>query len=175
MNYGAIKKCDVANGIGVRVSLFVSGCTHHCKGCFNEETWAFDYGELFSQETEEYILKLLEPSYIRGLSILGGEPLEYVNQEFLAPFLKRVKEKYPKKDIWCYTGYVYENDIMGRMMKKWKYTKDIMQCIDVLVDGPFIEEEKQINLRFRGSKNQRLIDIPKSMEKGEVILWDDEK
>lgn len=173
MNYGAIKKRDVANGIGVRVSLFVSGCTHHCKNCFNEETWNFDYGSPFTEETEEEILKLLEPSFVKGLTILGGEPLEYVNQEALAPFLMKVKERYPNKGIWCYTGYVFEKDILGRMMKKWKYTREIMSCLDVLVDGPFIEEEKKIGLRFRGSENQRLIDIPKSLQTGETVLWED--
>lgn len=173
MNYGEIKKCDVANGIGVRVSLFVSGCTHHCKGCFNEETWSFDFGEPFTEEVEERILKLLEPSYISGLTVLGGEPLEYVNQSVLAPFLKKVKERYPKKTIWCYSGYVYEKDILKHMLPKWKYTKDILNTIDVLVDGPFIEEEKDISLRFRGSSNQRIIDVKKSLEAGETILWQD--
>ena len=174
MNYGAIKKCDIANGIGVRVSLFVSGCTHHCRGCFNQETWNFDYGDPFTEETEEQILALLEPSYISGLTILGGEPLEYVNQEALASFVKKVKSRYPDKTIWCYTGYVYEKDILGRMMKKWRYTRDIIESIDVLVDGPFIEEQKQIDLRFRGSGNQRLIDVRKSLKEGKTIIWEDE-
>ena len=173
MNYGSIKKCDIANGTGVRVSLFVSGCTHHCKGCFNEETWSFDYGEPFTKEVEERILKALEPSYISGLTLLGGEPLEYVNQQVLAPFLKRVRETYPQKTIWCYTGYLYEKDILNRMVKKWQYTRDIIEMIDVLVDGPFIEEEKQIDLRFRGSRNQRIIDVKKSLIEGKTILWED--
>lgn len=173
MNYGSIKKCDIANGTGVRVSLFVSGCTHHCKGCFNEETWSFDYGEPFTKEVEDRILKALEPSYISGLTLLGGEPLEYVNQQVLAPFLKRVRETYPQKTIWCYTGYLYEKDILNRMVKKWQYTRDILEMIDVLVDGPFIEEEKQIDLRFRGSRNQRIIDVKKSLIEGKTILWED--
>ena len=173
MNYGSIKKCDIANGTGVRVSLFVSGCTHHCKGCFNEETWSFDYGEPFTGEVEDRILKALEPSYISGLTLLGGEPLEYVNQQVLAPFLKRVRETYPQKTIWCYTGYLYEKDILNRMVKKWQYTRDILEMIDVLVDGPFIEEEKQIDLRFRGSRNQRIIDVKKSLIEGKTILWED--
>ena len=127
MYYGEIKKCDIANGPGVRVSLFVSGCTHHCKGCFNEETWSFEYGKPFTEETEEQILKLLEPSYISGLTVLGGEPMEYMNQEVLFPFLKKVKERFPEKSIWCFTGYVYEKDILHRMIPKWKYTKKMLE------------------------------------------------
>ena len=172
MYYGNIKKSDIANGPGVRVSLFVSGCTHHCKGCFNEETWNFKYGEPFTEKTEEQILKLLEPSYVSSLTVLGGEPMEYVNQKELLPFLKKVKENYPKKTIWCYTGYVYEKDLLGRMIQKWKITKEILELIDVLVDGPFIEEQKDITLLFRGSANQRLIDVPQSLAAGEVILWE---
>ena len=172
MYYGNIKKSDIANGPGVRVSLFVSGCTHHCKGCFNEETWNFKYGEPFTEKTEEQILKLLDPSYVSGLTVLGGEPMEYVNQKELLPFLKKVKENYPKKTIWCYTGYVYEKDLLGRMIQKWKITKEILELIDVLVDGPFIEEQKDITLLFRGSANQRLIDVPQSLAAGEVILWE---
>ena len=172
MYYGNIKKSDIANGPGVRVSLFVSGCTHHCKGCFNEETWNFKYGEPFTEKTEEQILKLLEPSYVSGLTVLGGEPMEYVNQKELLPFLKKVKENYPKKTIWCYTGYVYEKYLLGRMIQKWKITKEILELIDVLVDGPFIEEQKDITLLFRGSANQRLIDVPQSLAAGEVILWE---
>ena len=172
MYYGNIKKSDIANGPGVRVSVCVSGCTHHCKGCFNEETWNFKYGEPFTEKTEEQILKLLEPSYVSGLTVLGGEPMEYVNQKELLPFLKKVKENYPKKTIWCYTGYVYEKDLLGRMIQKWKITKEILELIDVLVDGPFIEEQKDITLLFRGSANQRLIDVPQSLAAGEVILWE---
>ena len=172
MYNGNIKKSDIANGPGVRVSLFVSGCTHHCKGCFNEETWNFKYGEPFTEKTEEQILNLLKPSYVSGLTVLGGEPMEYVNQKDLLPFLKKVRETYPKKTIWCYTGYVYEKDVLGRMVSKWKITKDILELIDVLVDGPFIEEQKDITLLFRGSSNQRLIDVPKSMKAGEVVLWE---
>ena len=172
MNYAEIKNLDIANGPGLRVSLFVTGCTHHCKGCFNEETWNFKYGEPFTEKTEEQILKLLEPSYVSGLTVLGGEPMEYVNQKELLPFLKKVKENYPKKTIWCYTGYVYEKDLLGRMIPKWKITKEILELIDVLVDGPFIEEQKDITLLFRGSANQRLIDVPQSLAAGEVILWE---
>ena len=170
MYYGNIKKSDIANGPGVRVSLFVSGCTHHCKGCFNEETWNFKYGEPFTEKTEEQILNLLKPSYVSGLTVLGGEPMEYVNQKDLLPFLKKVRETYPKKTIWCYTGYVYEKDVLGRMVSKWKITKDILELIDVLVDGPFIEEQKDITLLFRGSSNQRLIDVPASLRDRKAVL-----
>lgn len=173
MYYGEIKKCDIANGIGVRVSLFVSGCTHHCKGCFNPETWSFDYGRPFTEETEEEIFRLLEPPYISGLTLLGGEPLEYANQQVLAPFLKTVKDRFPGKTIWCYTGYLFEEDILNRMLSEWEYTKDILNCIDVLVDGAFVEEEKELGLRFRGSKNQRIIDVKRSLKEGKTKLWED--
>ena len=175
MYYGEIKKCDIANGPGVRVSLFVSGCTHHCKGCFNEETWSFEFGQPFTAETEEQILKLLEPSYISGLTVLGGEPMEYMNQEALLPFLEKVKERFPEKTIWCFTGYVFEKDILNRMLPKWKYTKKMLEQIDYLVDGPFVEAKKDITLRFRGSSNQRIIDVKKSLETGEVVLWEEQQ
>ena len=175
MYYGEIKKCDIANGPGVRVSLFVSGCTHHCKGCFNEETWSFEFGQPFTAETEEQILKLLEPSYISGLTVLGGEPMEYMNQEALLPFLEKVKECFPEKTIWCFTGYVFEKDILNRMLPKWKYTKKMLEQIDYLVDGPFVEAKKDITLRFRGSSNQRIIDVKKSLETGEVVLWEEQQ
>ena len=174
MYYCEIKKCYIANGPGVRVSLFVSGCTHHCKGCFNEETWSFEYGKPFTEETEEQILKLLEPSYISGLTVLGGEPMEYMNQEVLFPFLKKVKERFPEKSIWCFTGYVYEKDILHRMIPKWKYTKKMLEQIDYLVDGPFVMEKKNISLKFRGSSNQRIIDVKKTLETGEVVLWEEQ-
>ncbi len=170
--YGEIKKVDIANGIGVRVSLFVSGCTHHCKGCFNPETWSFDYGRPFTEETEEEIFRLLEPTYISGFTLLGGEPMEYENQRALAPFVKKVKERFPEKTIWCYTGYLFE-DILNRMLPAWECTKDILNCLDVLVDGPFVEEEKELGLRFRGSKNQRIIDVKKSLTEGKIKLWED--
>ena len=170
MHYGEIKNCDIANGNGVRVSLFVSGCTHHCKGCFNEETWDFFYGQPFTRETEDRIISWLKPDYIEGLTILGGEPLEYVNQKDLLPFLERVREECPGKNIWCYTGYVYEQDILRRMVPKWKETSRILSLIDVLVDGPFVEEEKDIRLRFRGSANQRIIDVKESLKKREPVL-----
>lgn len=173
MYYSEIKKRDIANGEGVRVSLFVSGCTHHCKGCFNEETWDFSYGQPFTLETEEILLSALEPFYVSGLTLLGGEPLEHVNQKALLPFLKKVREVYPKKTVWCYTGYVFEEDILGRMCKKWEETPELLSYIDVLVDGPFVEEKKNIQLLFRGSENQRLIDLQKSLSSGEVVWWEE--
>lgn len=149
MNYAAIKKADIANGPGVRVSLFVSGCRNHCPGCFNPETWDFDYGEPFTKQTEEELIMALRPSWIQGLSILGGDPMEPENQEALLPFLRRVKEELPEKDIWLYTGYCIE-DVAGSLL---------LSYVDVLVDGPFIEAEKDISLAFRGSRNQRIIDL----------------
>lgn len=172
MYYADIKKWDVANGPGVRVSLFVSGCTHRCKGCFNEEAWDFHYGNPFTGETEDEILKELEKSYYHGFTLLGGEPFEHENQKVLAPFLKRVREKFPGISIWCYSGYVFDKEILADMLPKWEETKEMLRYIDVLVDGRFVEELKQVNLLFRGSANQRLIDVKKSMEKGNVVLWE---
>ena len=149
MNYGAVKKTDIANGPGVRVSLFVSGCRNHCLGCFNPETWDFSYGSLFTKETEDEIIKALRPSWVQGFSILGGEPLEPENQEALLPLLKRIREELPTKDIWLYTGYRYEA-VSGSSLLKY---------VDVVVDGPFLEEEKDISLAFRGSRNQRVIQV----------------
>ena len=173
MNYGNIKECDIADGPGVRVTLFVSGCRHHCKGCFNEETWSFEYGKPFTEETEEQILKLLEPSYISGLTVLGGEPMEYVNQQGLLPLARKFKETYPDKTIWCYTGYTFETDLLDRMCNEWEYTKELLSYIDVLVDGEFIDEQKDLSLRFKGSRNQRIIDVPKSLKTGTTVLWDE--
>lgn len=171
MNYADIKRIDVANGPGVRVSLFVSGCTHHCKNCFNPETWDFGFGKPFTQAQTDEIISYLEPSHIRGLSLLGGEPFEYSNQQGLLPLLRKVKEIYPEKDIWCYTGYDYEKDITNSMMVKWPETREMISYIDILVDGEFVEDLKNLSLRFRGSSNQRIIDIKKSLEAGQVILW----
>ena len=160
MYYGTIKKTDIANGDGVRVSLFVSGCRRHCKGCFNSQTWDFCYGTPFTDKTEEEILSALEPSYIAGLTILGGEPFEQENQEVLSEFLAKVKNAYPNKTIWCYTGYVYDEDILPENgQKHCKFTKKMLENIDTLVDGPFIEEKKNIMLQFRGSENQRIINL----------------
>ena len=158
MYFGAIKKIDIANGEGVRVSLFVSGCRNCCKGCFQKETWDFCYGKEFTQDTQEEILEALKPDYIAGLSVLGGEPFEEENQEVLAPFLQKVKEIFPNKDIWCYTGYVYDVDLVAESGRKHTpYTQTMLDCIDVLVDGPFVEELKDISLLFRGSRNQRIL------------------
>jgi anaerobic ribonucleoside-triphosphate reductase activating protein len=174
MKYAKIKKNDIANGPGVRVSLFVSGCNHHCKGCFNEEAWDFNYGETFTQDTIDEILEALAPKHIRGLTLLGGEPLEFVNQKGLLPLIEQVKERYPEKTVWCYTGFDYEKDVMCDMMKKWPVTKELFQFFDVLVDGKFEIDLLDLKLRFRGSSNQRIIDIPKSRAAGEVVLWKDE-
>ena len=161
MNYGNIKECDIADGPGVRVSLFVSGCRHHCKGCFNKETWDFDYGMPYTKETEDEIIRLLAPSYIQGLTLLGGEPFEPENQKQLAGLLKRVRETYPDKDIWCYTGYLYDVDLPEGGRVHTEVTEEMLSYIDVLVDGEFIEEEKDVTLVFRGSRNQRIIELGK--------------
>ncbi len=157
MNYCEIKNCDIANGEGVRVSLFVAGCTHHCKGCFNSETWDFNAGKPFTAETEEKLINLLEPSYINGLTLLGGEPFEVQNQRCLLPFLKKVRRLYPQKNIWCYTGYTYETDLLGESRARCEVTDEMLSLIDVLVDGEFIEDKKDISLAFRGSSNQRIL------------------
>lgn len=170
MNYGEIKNCDIANGEGVRVSLFVSGCTHHCKNCFNEKTWDFSFGEPFTKETEEKILNLLSESYINGLSLLGGEPFEPSNQKVLYPFLQRVKKEFPNKNIWCYSGYTFE-ELTGTSRASTDITKDILLLIDILVDGEFKEELKDISLKFRGSSNQNVIDVKKSFETGTKVLY----
>lgn len=169
MKYAAIKKCDVANGPGVRVSVFVSGCNHHCKGCFNEKAWDFNYGEDFSDEIIDGIINDLDKEYISGLTLLGGEPLERANQQGLVKLVKKVKEKLPNKSIWCYTGFDYEKDVMGQMYKNWPETKELINNIDVLVDGKFELEKRNLNLKFRGSENQRLIDVKKSMAENKIV------
>jgi len=174
MNYAAVKKTDVANGPGIRVSLFVSGCTHGCKGCFNSEAWDFGYGEGFTKETEDEILKALAPEYIRGFSVLGGEPMEPGNREAVLGIMKRVREAYPGKDIWCYTGYDYEKDLLRWEREEEKgagpgTVAQLLALIDVLVDGEFVEEKKNLRLAFRGSENQRLIDVKKSRAEGRVV------
>ncbi len=175
MNYADIKKYDIANGPGVRVSLFVSGCTHHCPGCFNPETWDFNFGKPFDSEVINEIVEALQPGYIHGLSLLGGEPFEYNNQVALIPLLKEVKARFPQKDIWCYTGYDFEKDLLDTMCPKWEETKQMLSYIDILVDGEFMENKKDLALRFRGSSNQRIIKVQESLAKQEVILWDDSK
>lgn len=161
MYYGNIKTVDVANGEGVRVSLFVSGCRNACPGCFQPNTWSFDYGEEFTEETEDFIINALSPAHIQGFSLLGGEPFEEENQKTLAPFLERIKKTYPQKDIWCWTGYVLEKDLQKGKRKHTEYTERMLSCIDVLVDGPFIKEKKNLMLQFRGSENQRIIHLHK--------------
>lgn len=175
MNYAAIKKYDVANGPGVRVSLFVSGCTHHCPGCFNKETWDFNYGSPFDSDVMNEVIKALEPSYIRGFTLLGGEPFEYSNQQGVLPLLREIKNRFPHKDIWCFTGYDFEKDILGNMVNKWPETNEMLSYIDVLVDGEFVESLKNLSLRFRGSSNQRLIQVQESLASNSVVLWDDQK
>ncbi len=172
MNYANIKKYDVANGVGVRVSLFVSGCTHHCKGCFNAEAWDFCYGQPYTQETEEEILTALSHGYIAGLSLLGGEPFEPQNQRALLPLLRKFRERYPQKSVWCYSGYTLETDLLtGRA--HCEATDEMLSYIDVLVDGEFVEEKKDLKLRFRGSSNQRIIDLKRTLSEGTVRLWKD--
>ena len=173
MNYATIKKRDIANGVGVRVSLFVSGCTHHCKNCFNKETWDFSYGEKFTEEAEKLILEYLEPDFVNGLSLLGGEPFEIENQEALTLFLRKVKARFPNKDIWCYTGYDFEKDLLTYKVGEMEAVCDMLSCIDVLVDGRFVEPLKVIDLRFRGSTNQRIIDVKRSLAADEVVEWHD--
>ncbi len=170
MNYGEIKNYDIANGEGVRVSLFVSGCTHHCKNCFNPETWNFEYGKPFTKETENYIIDCLSPSYIDGLSLLGGEPFEPDNQKVLLPFLRRVKNDLPNKTIWCYTGYLFDKELLSESRARCEFTDEMLSLIDVLVDGEFIQDLYDISLAFRGSSNQRIIDVQKSLESGEIKL-----
>ena len=173
MNYAEIKNLDIANGPGLRVSLFVSGCTHHCKGCFNPESWDFNYGQPFTEATEEELLSLLENEHIRGLSLLGGEPFEPANQAVLAPFLQRVKAKFPHKDVWYYSGYNFEQDMLTGNLGPWEITEQMLNCIDVLVDGEFVIELKNPNLRFRGSANQRVILVQESLKEDRIVQWDD--
>ena len=196
MNYATIKKTDVANGPGIRVSLFVSGCTHRCKGCFNSEAWDFGYGQRYTQETEREILEVLAPEYIRGLSLLGGEPMEPENRGTVLSLVEKVRQTYPEKDIWCYTGYDYEKNLLVWVREEQEtpdgsyeaycrgggkeaggqiretgagQTARLLSLIDVLVDGEFVEEKKNLRLAFRGSENQRLIDVKESLRQGRVV------
>lgn len=175
MNYAEIKYCDVANGPGVRTSLFVSGCSHHCPGCFNEIAWDFNYGKPFTQDTIDSIIESLKPDYIQGLTLLGGEPFEYSNQKGLLPLVRQVREVLPQKDIWCFTGFLFDKDIIENMCKMWKETNELLSYIDVLVDGRFVEELKNLNLKFKGSENQRTILVNESLKSGNVILYDFDK
>jgi len=170
MKYASIKKCDVANGTGIRVSIFVSGCHHHCKGCFNTDAWDFTFGEEYTDEVEEKILASLDRDYVQGLTLIGGEPLEYVNQKGLVSLVKKAKEKFPQKTIWCYTGYKFDDDVMNDMMKKWPETEEIVSNLDIVVDGKYDDDLRDLNLRFKGSSNQRIIDVKKTLDRGTVIL-----
>ena len=174
MNFAKINKNDIANGIGIRVTLFVSGCTHYCKGCFNKEAWDFDFGQLFDEGVQNELLEALNPSYIGGLTLLGGEPMEPQNQRALLPFLKRVKEVYKNKTVWCYSGYTFE-ELTGASRARCEVTDEVLSLIDILVDGEFQEELKDISLRFKGSSNQRIIDMNKTRNSSRVILWNGEK
>ena len=173
MNYATIKNCDIANGPGVRVSLFVSGCTHRCPGCFNEVAWDFEYGEPFTEETIETIIRMMEPAHIKGLTLLGGEPFEPQNQPAIVQLLRRVKNVYPQKSIWAFSGYLFDKDILAWRLGRREITEEFLSYLDVLVDGPFIMAKKNLSLRFRGSENQRLINVPESLRRGEVVLWQD--
>lgn len=174
MNYADIKQYDVANGTGVRVSLFVSGCTHHCKECFNKEAWDFNYGKPFTDKEIEDIIQYLKPGYIAGLSLLGGEPFEPANQEGLLPLLRKVKSTYPEKNIWCYSGYLFDKDILEHMCKESAITRELLSYIDILVDGEFVVAQKNLKVNFRGSDNQRIVDVKKSIETREVVHWEGE-
>lgn len=177
MNYADIKSNDAANGPGIRVSLFVSGCTHHCKGCFNQVTWDFNYGEVFTDYEIRYIIGQLEPSYVTGLTILGGEPMEPANQAGILPLIRKVREVYGNtKTIWIYSGYLFDRDIINKMSKELPETMEILKNIDVLMDGPYVEELKDLSAYFRGSSNQRAIDVPATLKNNnQIVLWEPTK
>lgn len=173
MHYGEIKNCDIANGEGVRVTLFVSGCTNYCEHCFQPQTWDFDYGQPFTSETEQQLLDLLAPPYIQGLTLLGGEPFEPENQRVLVPFVRRVRETYPQKTVWAFSGFTLEELRTEGSHPRCEATDELLSMLDVLVDGRFVEALKDISLRFRGSSNQRLIDMKKTLASGEIVLLPD--
>ena len=173
MHYGAIKKFDIANGEGIRTTLFVSGCRNRCKGCFQPETWDFTYGQPFTKEAKEEIFATMNNASVRGLTILGGEPMEPENQRELLPFIREFKSKFPDKSVWLYTGNLYE-ELTGKMGEHYKYiecTEELLSYVDILVDGRFVEEEKRLGLRFRGSANQRVIDMNETRKTGEITIW----
>ena len=170
MYYGALKTCDIANGSGVRVTLFVSGCTNACEGCFQKETWDFSYGSLYTKETEDKIIEALYPSYVQGLTLLGGEPFEIENQKELIKLVRRVKKEYPEKNIWCYTGFTLEKDLIEGGKRHCEATDEMLSYLDVLVDGKFEEDLKDIRLKFRGSSNQRLIDMNETRKQNKIVL-----
>lgn len=170
MNYATIKKNDIANGPGIRVSLFVSGCRHHCKNCFNQEAWDFEYGQSFTQETIEEILTALSPGYVAGLSLLGGEPFEPENQEGLLSLARQFRQRFPEKNLWCYTGFSFEKDLLKGKVGNPETARELLSYLDVLVDGKFVEAKKDPSLLFRGSSNQNIIDVKKSLEQNQLIL-----
>ena len=173
MNYATIKWYDISNGPGVRVSLYVSGCRNHCKNCFNPETWDFKYGEPFTEEIENKIIDGLKPDYIKGFTLLGGDPFEPENQKVLAPFLEKLRKAYPDKSFWAFTGYDYEKDLLTGKLGDKNTVMRMLNCLDVLVDGKFVEELKDLNLRFRGSANQRIIELKPALKNGKIVLWDE--
>ena len=173
MNYAEIKNCDIANGPGVRVSLFVSGCTHRCKGCFNEIAWDFNYGKPFTQQTIDEILAMLAPAHIKGLTLLGGEPFEPQNQPAIVELLRQLRAKYPEKSVWAFSGYLFDRDILAGRLGPKELTMEYLSYLDVLVDGPFVQDLKDLTLRFRGSSNQRIINVPASLREHRVVLWED--
>lgn len=175
MNYASIKKCDIANGPGVRTTLFVSGCTHHCKNCFNPETWDFNYGKPFTEQVEDDIIQSCKSAFVTGITLLGGEPLEPANQRALLPFIRKFREQLPNKTVWCYSGYLYEQ-LIGEVEYRCRceVTDELLELIDVLVDGEFVQDLYDISLRFRGSSNQRIIDLKRSLASGQVQLWQDD-
>ena len=171
MHYATIKKFDIANGEGVRVSIFVSGCSHKCPGCFNDIAWPFEYGEEFTKEVEDEIIEACRSSYIRGLSLLGGEPFEKSNQVGLISLVRRFKQEFPDKDIWCYSGYLFDKDIINTESSiQTEVTRELIESIDVLVDGKFVLSLKDISLKFKGSSNQRVIDVKESLKQNKVVL-----
>lgn len=170
MHYAGVKYCDIANGTGCRTVLFVSGCRNHCKDCFQPHTWSFNYGAPFDDAIQQEIIESLKPAYIQGLTLLGGEPFEPENQEALLPFVKKVRELYPNKDIWAFTGYIYDKDLIAGGRKHCDATDELLSMLDVLVDGPFIAEEKDLMLKFRGSRNQRVLNIKETLRTGEIVL-----
>lgn len=174
MNVATIKWYDISNGPGVRVSLYVSGCRNKCKGCFNPETWDFDYGTPFTKEVEDKIIEGLKPDYIKGFTLLGGDPFEPENSKVLAPFMKRLRAAYPDKSFWCFTGYNYESDLLTGKLGDFGDVMTILKSLDVLVDGKFVESLKDLNLKFKGSSNQRTILVQQSLKTDEVVLWDEE-
>ena len=172
MYYGEIKKNDIANGEGIRITLFVSGCTNHCPDCFQPQTWDFCYGKPFTKETEDLLLSYLRPHYVRGLTLLGGEPFEPENQRALLPFLQRLREIFPKKDIWCFTGFLLDKELLqAGSYPRCEVTDSMLSLIDVLVDGRFVKELKNLSLAFRGSSNQRIIDVKRTLQEGKIHLY----